>query len=206
MRTRMSPEERQDQIVETARRLFDQHGYGAVDIEAIRKAAGLSRGGFYHHFGAKSDILARLISAEVAAQAQEIAVLPLRGAAALQALLGKGSVHGGADAGVLATISERDDRLIYLGYLEQALHTHLRPLLVEMVTAGIASQEFAPVAADHVADLFLSTNALINRRELLGEWSPEQSRAFARTALSALGRLLDHPLDHVPGPTEESGA
>jgi len=200
MRTRLRPEQRQEQIIETARRLFHQHCYAQVDIETIRKAAELSRGGFYHHFAAKSDILARIIDSEVAALVSAVTALPLTGAAAFQALIAKGAVHAGNDPGILATITQRDDRVVYLSHLEQAHERQLRPLLITMVEAGIADGHFADVPADHVAELFLSINAQINRREVLGDWSPEQSRAFARTALTALGRLLDVPLDHVLRP------
>jgi AcrR family transcriptional regulator len=41
------------QIVEAAMRLFAELGYGAVSIEAVLAATGVSRGALYHHFAGK---------------------------------------------------------------------------------------------------------------------------------------------------------
>lgn len=37
-------------IVETARQLFNQHGFHQVTIDMVMQQAGLTRGGFYNHF------------------------------------------------------------------------------------------------------------------------------------------------------------
>lgn len=43
-------------IVESARRLFNRHGFEQVSIETIMTDAGLTRGGFYNHFGSKDEL------------------------------------------------------------------------------------------------------------------------------------------------------
>lgn len=48
-------------IVEKARVLFNLHGFEAVSIDAIMEAAGLTRGGFYNHFGSKHDLYAEVV-------------------------------------------------------------------------------------------------------------------------------------------------
>lgn len=45
-------------IVRSAQRLFNAHGFEAVSIDQIMASAGLTRGGFYRHFGSKSDLYA----------------------------------------------------------------------------------------------------------------------------------------------------
>src|SRR5262249_42307870 len=45
-------------IVESARRLFNRHGFEQVSIDQIMAGAGLTRGGFYHHFGSKDELFA----------------------------------------------------------------------------------------------------------------------------------------------------
>lgn len=49
-------------IVESARRLFNRKGFGEVSIDEIMAGAGLTRGGFYHHFNTKDEIYAEAIS------------------------------------------------------------------------------------------------------------------------------------------------
>ena len=57
MRVRKSQAKRRAEILDTARALFIQNGYGTVRIRDIMHETGLSRGGFYHHFGSKADYL-----------------------------------------------------------------------------------------------------------------------------------------------------
>jgi AcrR family transcriptional regulator len=43
-------------LLETGRQLFLEHGYAAVGTEQLVRAAGLSRGALYHHFGGKQGL------------------------------------------------------------------------------------------------------------------------------------------------------
>lgn len=49
-------------IVESARRLFNRHGFEQVSIDQIMSGAGLTRGGFYHHFSSKDQLYAAAVS------------------------------------------------------------------------------------------------------------------------------------------------
>ena len=48
-------------IVESARKLFNRHGFDGVTIGAIMEEAGLTHGGFYRHFSSKSDLYAEAL-------------------------------------------------------------------------------------------------------------------------------------------------
>ncbi|MGJ8585168.1 MAG: TetR/AcrR family transcriptional regulator [Marinosulfonomonas sp.] len=50
------------QIVESARQIFNQHGFESASIDMIMAHAGLSRGGFYHHFKNKEDLFAQAVA------------------------------------------------------------------------------------------------------------------------------------------------
>jgi TetR/AcrR family transcriptional regulator, transcriptional repressor for nem operon len=49
-------------IVECARRMFNRHGFEAVSIDQIMASAGLTRGGFYHHFANKEALYSEAIA------------------------------------------------------------------------------------------------------------------------------------------------
>lgn len=49
-------------IVESARLLFNRHGYDNVSIDMVMEAASLTRGGFYHHFRNKQELFAEAVS------------------------------------------------------------------------------------------------------------------------------------------------
>lgn len=48
-------------IIDAARRQFNSFGYEATTIDDIMARAGLSRGGFYHHFTSKEDVFAEAV-------------------------------------------------------------------------------------------------------------------------------------------------
>jgi TetR/AcrR family transcriptional regulator, transcriptional repressor for nem operon len=60
-----SPEHKEQtraRIVECARRMFNRHGFEAVSIDQIMASAGLTRGGFYHHFANKEALYSEAIA------------------------------------------------------------------------------------------------------------------------------------------------
>jgi TetR/AcrR family transcriptional regulator, transcriptional repressor for nem operon len=60
-----------DNIIRSARRLFNRHGFNAVSIDDIMADAGLTRGGFYAYFDSKSDLYAKAITAVLSEKAIE---------------------------------------------------------------------------------------------------------------------------------------
>jgi TetR/AcrR family transcriptional repressor of nem operon len=48
-------------IVESARRLFNRHGFENVSLSQIMAGAGLTHGGFYSYFKSKSDLYAEVL-------------------------------------------------------------------------------------------------------------------------------------------------
>lgn len=48
-------------IVESARKLFNRHGFDNVSVQQIMAGAGLTHGGFYSYFKSKSDLYAQVL-------------------------------------------------------------------------------------------------------------------------------------------------
>jgi TetR/AcrR family transcriptional regulator, transcriptional repressor for nem operon len=53
--------ENRQRIVEIASRMFREDGFDRAGIDAIMKAAGLTHGGFYCHFGSKEELAAEAV-------------------------------------------------------------------------------------------------------------------------------------------------
>ncbi len=60
-RRRLSPQDRREAILDVAQTLFVTRGWAAVTLSDVLDAAGLSKGGFYHHFAAKEDLLTAIV-------------------------------------------------------------------------------------------------------------------------------------------------
>jgi AcrR family transcriptional regulator len=60
-RVRLAPDTRRAQILDAAQALFVARGWDAVTIADVLDEAGISKGGFYHHFSAKEDLLDALV-------------------------------------------------------------------------------------------------------------------------------------------------
>jgi TetR/AcrR family transcriptional repressor of nem operon len=50
-----------EKIVQSARRLFNRHGFDNVSLDQIMSGAGLTRGGFYNYFQSKSDLYTEVL-------------------------------------------------------------------------------------------------------------------------------------------------
>jgi TetR/AcrR family transcriptional repressor of nem operon len=62
--------ENHEQIVEAAGRLFREHGFDGVSVDAIMQQAGLTHGGFYGHFKSKDDLAAQAVERALAQGAE----------------------------------------------------------------------------------------------------------------------------------------
>lgn len=60
MAVNKAPEERREEIFEAALSSFNKNGYYHTSIEQIATEAGLSKGGIYHHFKSKKDLVIQL--------------------------------------------------------------------------------------------------------------------------------------------------
>lgn len=179
----MTKEDRRADILRHAKDLLLKHGFAKVEMEDVRNSCGISRGGLYHHFQNKRAILDALVATEVA---QLTHVLKEAGASPIQALLHAGSHHLGADTGILASLSSSEEMADYLSAFDMAMVDQLLPVLRNKL-AVLVRPDVDPA---HVAELFLTVNAHINRRTLLGDWGSANAAGFAATALKALAPLL----------------
>src|ERR1700689_1717078 len=50
-----------EKIIQSARRLFNRHGFDSVSLDQIMSGAGLTRGGVYSYFDSKSDLYAEVL-------------------------------------------------------------------------------------------------------------------------------------------------
>ena len=194
-RVRMAPAVRRDLILDPAQALFMERGWDAVTIADVQEAAGISRGGFYHHFAAKEDLLSGLIArmTEQAMQTTEAAMSQNNGDALVQlnGLL-DGAAQWTADnvnelRGLVQIFSRPGNEIPYRRICD-AEAAVVMPVLKAIIESGIAEGTFNPVDAGLTAELMLSLSQ--GRREVLIEVFDLASATNLDAAVDALDRRL----------------
>jgi AcrR family transcriptional regulator len=77
---REAPVDSRQEILRTAARLFQQRGYDANSMNDVAAALKLSKGGLYHHFQSKDEILFEIMN-HAMEMTQERVITPVRGIA-----------------------------------------------------------------------------------------------------------------------------
>lgn len=184
--------DRKRSIYDAALRLFLRDGFDAVRVDDILLETGLSKGGFYHHFKSREDILREIVVEEttnfVAGLDETLAEDdPV---AALKQLFSLGSVSLGADSGVLNSLQSFAGLIVYLDELERQLALQLKPRVAKIIREGVTSGVFRKIDDTATAEIFLAVNNHGNRSVVLGTLDTEQLNQYNHTAIQALGRLL----------------
>ena len=74
--TRMSGPQRREQLLDATKALVDEGGFHGVSMEAVARAAGITRPIVYHHFpGGLDDLLVALVERETARALDQLAAM-----------------------------------------------------------------------------------------------------------------------------------
>ena len=139
------PEERRQELIDTAERLFMENGYEHTAISDIVKELNVAQGTLYYYFRSKEDILEAVVEKSIADLEQNV----IR-------LIQDESIHEAdrfneAINGILRFVSQRNDFIDFLhqdinavmhAKLEKATVERIAPILSELVAKGNAEGRF----------------------------------------------------------------
>ena len=183
--------ERRDQIIEAAERLFYEKGYEQTSVQDVLDALSLSKGGFYHYFQSKIELLEAVCRRQSVRDAEEMtaAVARQEGAVAkLNTLL--------RYCGLLR--ADRMDfallvlRVGYLGgslqlraCLREGLMETALPMMLEIILEGMAENVFFTRFPDDIGELILQLFANITDElaMLIASGAPENQMGDMLTRL-----------------------
>ena len=183
--------ERRDQIIEAAERLFYEKGYEQTSVQDVLDALSLSKGGFYHYFQSKIELLEAVCRRQSVRDAEEMtaAVARQEGAIAkLNTLL--------RYCGLLR--ADRMDfallvlRVSYLGgslqlraCLREGLMETALPMMREIILEGMAENVFFTRFPDDIGELILQLFANITDElaMLIASGAPENQMGDMLTRL-----------------------
>lgn len=149
-------------VLDAARGVFLERGYGGATVDAIAEAAGFSKGVVYSQFAGKSDLFLALLEQRITERAAENARIAAgqEGVDGLLALLRNDARHveeGGGWSLLLVEfrIAAARDPVLNLRYA--AMHTRTLDHLSETIRAVLARGGLAPVYPPRVfAELILA--------------------------------------------------
>lgn len=159
-RSRMSAEDRRTAILDVATDLLSTQPWEDVTVALLLDAAGISKGGFYHHFTSKDDVLEavllRLTDASNAA-GQAIYERSAGDAAARFTAYLDGTTlwelgHADKIMGVIRIALMAGNEAIFLK-LEQEARRRATPLMRTLVDEGVREGVFSVIDVDMTVDL-----------------------------------------------------
>lgn len=204
-------DEKRQALLNTAEKLFCRDGYEATSVQDILDDLKLSKGGFYHHFASKEELLTALCdrraqrAAEYAAAQLSSAETPLdRLNAVLRAFMPLRREEAAFVAMLMPGLDKPEGRAMALTY-QEALTSHFLPLLQEAVAEAAGAEVIYPPVKDvellvlHTVNHCWMEAALLIRHAIEGGSRPEPA-ALVQTIAKyrrAVELLLDAPYGTV---------
>ena len=218
----MSADQRQAAILDAAAQILTTHGWEEVTINEILAAAGISRGGFYHHFSSKDDILEALVlrfadaatAAATTGQGTSGVAIVDRLSSFLRGALQWELDHAEEVMSIVRLARRPGNELLFLG-LSKETERRTLPVLKEFLSEGVESGVFELYDVDMTAGLFLRISRtrwleFIDLQEAARAGAEEDARACLhrriRAEQQAYERLLDLPSGSIGLPPHSSFA
>lgn len=210
-RVRMAPDARRMQILEAAQTLFFERGWDAVTLADVIAEAGISKGGFYHHFTAKEELLDGIVerftdqamegTAEARAAADGDALTRFN---AFIAATNRWKAERGPELRFFVDVMLRPGNDLLFQRIFNAVTAATLPILREMIEAGFREGRFDAPDAELVAESILALSQ--GRRTVLRDavaaadaGNLDAATKMLGARMTAEGRLIDRLLGLPPG-------
>ncbi|WP_232696474.1 TetR/AcrR family transcriptional regulator [Brevibacillus daliensis] len=176
MRISKEPEERRNEILDTAEMLFFTKGYSKTTVNDMLQAIGIAKGTFYYYFKSKEEVMdavvMRFIDAGVAA-AKKIAVSKeLTVHEKLFQMIMAQKPDTDRKGQLIEQFHQPDNAEIHQKSLAQTI-LKLTPVLTEVIEQGIEEKLFqTPYPKESMEFLLIASQFLFD--EGIFEWQPEE--------------------------------
>lgn len=214
MRILKTRDVRRSEILDVAMRLFSKQGYDATSVNQIIATAGISKGAFYHHFGAKEYLIEAL--AAVYAHEAALAAKPILDDESLDSysrltlFLASMRQQKRESVAEIRTTFEplfRPENIQLYHRTQRVVVDVMRPILADIIARGVAEDCFdtpdPEAAADTILNLtssmrddfsaIFSSPSELERRRLIGHVAKR---------MAYLGTVIDRILGIPEGSIE----
>jgi AcrR family transcriptional regulator len=161
-----SADDRRNEILDGAQALFFERGYERTTVNDVIARVGISKGGFYHHFTAKEDLLEGItarLAQDAVLRVRDILDDPSLGALArLNAFLARSRQMKVEDAPKIRAAFDvvfRPENLLLYHRINAASIAVMRPVLAGIIAQGKNEGIFTVPDADAAAEIVLHLGA-----------------------------------------------
>lgn len=193
-------DQRRDELLATAERLFYTKGYEGTSVQDILTEMNFSKGGFYHHFDSKLAVLEAICeqrAQETCDRAREAAGAQQGAVNRLNALLHDSALLHSGNAGfvyLLIQVAYRDDGALMREKMRRSQLEELQPVLEGILSGGMAQGVFLASDASTAASLTLRLMAQFADEIALllsGQEDAERMAARMVTCLTAYRAAIE---------------
>ena len=155
-------EQRKKAILETAERMLYQNGYDGTSVQDIIDALSLSKGGFYHHFESKAQLLETICADKVLQSIENArAALERQEGTAIErinTLFAEGGIWREENIDFIALyirVAYRGDNLIMRENFKRLTTRGMLPLLQAIIVDGVAQGVFFTAYSESIGKIIL---------------------------------------------------
>jgi AcrR family transcriptional regulator len=184
-------EQRKDEILDAAERLFAAKGYAATTTADLLHETGIARGTLYYHFTSKEQVLDGLIhrhSDRLVAGVEQIADTEGPALPRMVACVAGLTPHDEHQATLMTQLSQAGDAILFHKSLDD-LVVRLAPVIARVAEQGVTEGVFYvndPLSAVRI--LLAAAHALLDNPALA--WSPDERVALTMGIVDAAERIL----------------
>ncbi len=185
-----NPDERREELIQTAERLFAQQSYEETAVSDIVKEINVGQGTFYHYFRSKEDILGAVTEKQIAPLEEELGKIAKDDAdprSKVNAMLNSFLRANSPETGLMDLLHQKGNYLLHKN-LEELIETRILPILTETVCKGAQLGYFnTECPEESIAFLLVSAHFLTHHYSSDLEGRERMSSALETITARVLG-------------------
>lgn len=195
MRIVKEHDERRNEILDAAAKLFSVKGYGKCTVNDILETVGIAKGTFYYYFKSKEEVLDAIIERVTENMIERTAVIADNKELSpeeklLQVFLSL-RVEDAQGGGLLDELHKPENALMHQKSLESMVKGVV-PSVVKVVEEGNEKGVFHAEYPLQYMQIFLTSVSILLDEGMFAEKPQEQQYMF-RALIALLGKMLDIP-------------
>ena len=192
MRKTKSRDERRDELIDVAKRLFLERGYEQTAVSDIVKAMNVAQGTFYYHFKSKDDLLETIVEktvVELESDLKRIIADPDTDAVTKLKQVFRGLFRINESYQRVLEFVHQDSNVLLHHKLTRLAITRVSQLVSQLVAAGIAEGRFRVRHVEETSEVLVAIVVhVFHQPDVMND--PARYERMRETLVDVLARIL----------------